>query len=89
MNTAEVLTPMPTLARDDSENGDHYEIIDGVKVEMPPMSVDSQIIPRNRGRGGSGWSSLQQFEMTNQHPLALNQSERRNPLLLATTHETC
>ncbi len=44
MNTAEVLTPMPTLVRDDLENRDHYEIIDGVKVEMPPMSVDSQII---------------------------------------------
>ncbi|MCE9566917.1 MAG: Uma2 family endonuclease [Planctomycetes bacterium] len=44
MNTAEVLTPLPTLVRDDLENSDNYEIIDGVKVEMPPMSVDSQII---------------------------------------------
>jgi Uma2 family endonuclease len=42
MNTAEVLTPMPQLVRDDLDNSDHYEIIDGVKVELPPMSADSQ-----------------------------------------------
>lgn len=41
MNTAEVLTPMPKLVRDDLDNSGHYEIIDGVKVELPPMSADS------------------------------------------------
>jgi Uma2 family endonuclease len=41
MNTAEVLTPIPKLVRDDLENDEHYEIIDGVKVEMPPMSAES------------------------------------------------
>jgi len=44
MNTAEVLTPLPTLIRDEFDNGDHYEIIDGVKVELPPMSADSQML---------------------------------------------
>jgi len=42
MNTAEVLTPMPKLVPEELDNDDHYEIIDGVKVEMPPMSADSQ-----------------------------------------------
>jgi Uma2 family endonuclease len=41
MNAAEVLTPMPKLVPNDLDNGDHYEIIDGVKVEMPPMSAES------------------------------------------------
>lgn len=41
MNAAEVLTPMPKLVRDEFDNGDHYEIIDGVKVVMPPMSANS------------------------------------------------
>jgi Uma2 family endonuclease len=44
MNTAEVLTPIPTLVSDDFDNRDHYEIIDGVQVELPPMSADSQAI---------------------------------------------
>ena len=44
MSAAEVLNPMPKLVRDDLDNGEHYEIIDGVKVELPPMSVDSQAL---------------------------------------------
>lgn len=43
MSTAEALTPLPTLVRDDLDH-DRYEIIDGAKVELPPMSVDSQAI---------------------------------------------
>jgi Uma2 family endonuclease len=41
MNTAEVLTPLPRLTYDDFEDPDNYEIVDGRKVELPPMSVDS------------------------------------------------
>lgn len=43
MSTAEALTPLPTLVRDEFDH-DNYEIIDGVEVELPPMSVDSQAI---------------------------------------------
>ena len=50
MNAAEVLTPTPKLVRDDLENSDQYEIIDGVKVEMPPMSVDSQMLAARLAR---------------------------------------
>jgi Uma2 family endonuclease len=44
MNAAEVLTPMPKLVSDDLDNRENYEIIDGVKVELPPMSADSQAL---------------------------------------------
>lgn len=41
MGTAEVLTPPPRPVRDDLENADRYEIIDGVRVELPPTSAES------------------------------------------------
>lgn len=41
MSTVEALTPM--LVRDEFDH-DHYEIVDGQRVELPPMSVDSQIL---------------------------------------------
>jgi Uma2 family endonuclease len=41
MNTAETLTPIPRLVRDEFDNKDRYEIIDGVRVELPPMSAHS------------------------------------------------
>lgn len=44
MSTAEVLTPLPKLPRDEFDNRDHYEIVDGVRVELPPMSADSQAL---------------------------------------------
>ncbi len=44
MSTAEVLTPLPKLVRDAFEDRDHYEVVDGVKVELPPMSADSQAL---------------------------------------------
>ncbi|QJW97411.1 Uma2 family endonuclease [Frigoriglobus tundricola] len=44
MNAAGVLTPLPKRAHDDPDNRDHYEIIDGQRVELPPMSVDSQVL---------------------------------------------
>jgi Uma2 family endonuclease len=34
----------PDVADDPLGNREHYEIIDGVKVEMPPMSADSQFL---------------------------------------------
>src|SRR5437868_5641828 len=40
---AEVLTPLPRLVRDEFDK-DNYEVIDGVRVELPPMSVDSQVL---------------------------------------------
>jgi Uma2 family endonuclease len=43
MNTAEVLTPLPKLVRDDLDS-EHYEIVDGQRVELPPMSADSQAL---------------------------------------------
>ena len=42
MSTAELLTPKPRLW-DDSNDRD-YEIVDGDRVEMPPKSVDSQVL---------------------------------------------
>lgn len=49
MSTAEVLTPLPKLIRDDFDK-DNYEIVDGVKVELPPMSVDSQALASRLAR---------------------------------------
>ena len=39
MNAVKVLTPIPKVVRDDWKNDDHYEIIDGVRVEMPPNDL--------------------------------------------------
>ena len=44
MSTAEVLTPIPRLWENDPADREHYEIIDGVRVELPPMSADSQVL---------------------------------------------
>src|SRR5262245_33835272 len=44
MSAAEVLNPIPKLVREDVDNSDNYEIIDGVRVELPPMSADSQAL---------------------------------------------
>lgn len=44
MSAVEALTPIPKVVRDDLDNGDNFEIIDGVKVELPPMSADSQAL---------------------------------------------
>ena len=43
---ATILEAMPgeVLAYDEYVDHDHYEIVDGVKVEMPPMSADSQAL---------------------------------------------
>jgi Uma2 family endonuclease len=41
MSAAQVLTPMPKFVEDDISSDSLYEIIDGVKVELPPMSADS------------------------------------------------
>ncbi|HVL15071.1 MAG TPA: Uma2 family endonuclease [Gemmata sp.] len=50
MSTAEMLTPMPELVRDDLENDDHYEIIDGQRVELPPMSAESSVLAARLAR---------------------------------------
>ena len=45
MSTTDALSPAPARRQvawdDDLERGDHYEIIDGHKVELPPMSANS------------------------------------------------
>jgi Uma2 family endonuclease len=41
VSTAEVLQPILRTVPDEFDNRDRYEIIDGVRVEMPPMSADS------------------------------------------------
>jgi Uma2 family endonuclease len=43
MSAAAVLTPLPRLTAD-REQEDFYEIVDGVRVEMTPMSADSQVV---------------------------------------------
>lgn len=44
MNAAEVLTPLPRLIERDPTDRDHDEIIDGVRVELPPMRADSSVL---------------------------------------------
>ncbi|MCI0699843.1 MAG: Uma2 family endonuclease [Planctomycetia bacterium] len=58
MTAAEVLTPIPKLVRDDLDH-DHYEIIDGVRVELPPMSADSQAIASRLARHLGNYGTAQ------------------------------
>ncbi len=44
MSAAPTLTPMPTLVSFDPEYRECYEIIDGLRVETPPMSAESSVI---------------------------------------------
>jgi Uma2 family endonuclease len=44
MSAAHVLPPLPKLVEDDFPSDSLYEIIDGVKVEMPPTSADSSAV---------------------------------------------
>lgn len=37
-------TPISELEPEEFDNAEHYEIVDGVRVEMPPMSADSQVL---------------------------------------------
>lgn len=41
MTAVEVLTPPPKPVRDEFETADLYEIVDGQRVELPPMSAES------------------------------------------------
>jgi Uma2 family endonuclease len=59
MSTAEVLTPLPTLVRDEFDNRDNYEIVDGVLVELPPMSVDSQVLASRLARHLGNYGAAQ------------------------------
>lgn len=59
MSTAEVLTPLPKLIADEFDNRDHYEIIDGVRVELPPKSVDSQVLGSRLARHLSNFGIAQ------------------------------
>ena len=61
MNTAEVLTPLPKLIRDEFEDRDYYEIVDGVRVELPPMSADSQVLGSRLARHLSNFGIAKEF----------------------------
>jgi Uma2 family endonuclease len=50
MSAAPVLTPLPKVVSDPLDNAEHYEIIDGVKVELPPMSTNAQLIASRLSR---------------------------------------
>lgn len=41
MSTAEVQTPPPKAVPNDPDDHDRYEVVDGVRVELPPMSTES------------------------------------------------
>jgi Uma2 family endonuclease len=49
MSTVEMLMPT-SLPTDDLDSPELYEIIDGQKVEMPPMSADSQALASRLAR---------------------------------------
>ncbi|VTU00205.1 Uncharacterized protein OS=Candidatus Entotheonella sp. TSY1 GN=ETSY1_22630 PE=4 SV=1: Uma2 [Gemmataceae bacterium] len=81
MSAAEVLTPMPKLVRDDVESSENYEIVNGVKVELPPMSVDSQIIASRLARHLSNYGVATNFgeactEVLFKLPLAVERNRR-------------
>ena len=59
MNAAEVLTPLPKLIYDEFDSDDHYEIIDGIRVELPPMSADSQVLAFRLARHLSNYGIAQ------------------------------
>ncbi len=44
MSTAEVLQPIIRTIPDEFDNRDRYEIIDGVRVEMPPRSAQASVL---------------------------------------------
>jgi Uma2 family endonuclease len=50
MSAAAVLTPLPRLVPNESDADDRYEIVDGVRVELPPMSTDSGILASRLAR---------------------------------------
>ncbi len=50
MSTAEILRPITQLEAPDPADHDHYEIVDGFHVELPPMSTDSQALASRLSR---------------------------------------
>lgn len=50
MSTAEVLTPIPRLWEKDPADRERYEIIDGMRVDLPPMSADSAVLANRIAR---------------------------------------
>ena len=44
MSAAEVLTPIPKLWEREIVDANDFETVDGVQVEIPPMSADSQVL---------------------------------------------
>lgn len=80
MSTADVLTPMPALVRNEFDH-DNYEVIDGVRVELSPMSADSQAIGselvRHIGNHGADRNLGKAYaEMLFKLPLAKDRNRR-------------
>ncbi len=59
MNAAQVLTPLPRLVEGDPSDREHYEIVDGVRKELPPMSADSQVLATRLSRHLSNFGVTQ------------------------------
>lgn len=90
MNTAEVLTPMPKLVRDDLENDDHYEIIDGVRVEMPPMSAEAtriaaELATHLTNHGAANNLGKAYPEMLTRLPLPIDRNRRPDVIFIPFT----
>jgi Uma2 family endonuclease len=49
MNIAITADPSPLRLADDLDDAEHYEIIDGRRVELPPMSALATIVASNLG----------------------------------------
>jgi Uma2 family endonuclease len=61
MSPAEKLTPIPRLWEGDPSDRDNYEIIDGIRVELPPMSADSQALASQLARHLSNYGIEKQI----------------------------
>lgn len=81
MSAAEVLTPLPKIVHDDLDNHDHYEIVDGQRVELPPMSADSQALANRLTRHLSNFGIAQDIgeaysEMLFKLPLPIDRNRK-------------
>ena len=81
MSTAEALTTTPPPRESDSD-GDWYEIIDGHRVELPPMSAESSVFASRLARLLSNYSV--ERGIGEAHPeilfkLPLNRDRNRKP----------
>lgn len=81
MNAAPILNPIPRLWPRDPGDYDQYEIIDGIKVELPPMSADSTAVASELVRRLSNYGIEHGFgvaytEMLFKLPLPIDRNRR-------------